>query len=438
MGLQQVTSTKPSNRRQVFLVFAGVCIFNFIGYGIIINCFGMFLAPVSQAMGISVTNISMTHTIRTLCGMGTTLIAGHLMPKCNLRRYLAVVCLGLAFSSFLTAHATLLWQFALCAALLGSFAGLGIYTLVPLVINQWFERSGSYIGIATACGGLGGVVFSPVLAWIIEDFGWQGGYYCITIVVLLGMLPAALFLIRFSPHDVGCEPWKGKCIDSTSTTPSATPLGVGVTLRDARKLPAFYFIIIFFVFVSMVSGAYTHVPSIMETKGFQSLQVGVLNSCYQCGGAIAQLLLGVLSARWGLKRTMSLFLLLISCGLFGLVMASSENYLLAAVAILLFGGGRALGVVVGPILVREAFGQRHYSQIFSSVYTVYLTMCAAATTIYGMFYDHTESYDAVFVLIFGCILFVALACFSTIYHINRSAWRLDSLPQSPSTSFGRG
>ena len=121
---------QQASRRRATAVFLGVCLFNFAGYGLIINCFGLFLSPVSVAQNISITEISLTHTVRTLCGMAGTVLAGRLMPRYDLRKYLALVCLGLAGAAVLTARSTVFWHFMLSAALLGFAAGLGIYTPV--------------------------------------------------------------------------------------------------------------------------------------------------------------------------------------------------------------------------------------------------------------------------------------------------------------------
>lgn len=34
-----------ASRRRGNIVFLGLCLFSFVGYGLIVNCFGMFLSP---------------------------------------------------------------------------------------------------------------------------------------------------------------------------------------------------------------------------------------------------------------------------------------------------------------------------------------------------------------------------------------------------------
>ena len=39
-----------------------------IGYGFIVNCFGIFLLPTSLGLRISAAEVSLTHPVRTICG----------------------------------------------------------------------------------------------------------------------------------------------------------------------------------------------------------------------------------------------------------------------------------------------------------------------------------------------------------------------------------
>ena len=126
---------------------------------------------------------------------------------------------------------------------------------------------------------------------------------------------------------------------------------------------------------------------------------------------------------------MELFLTIIGVGAVGLLLTGSGSVILTGVFALMLGGGRALGVVEGPILVREAFGHRCYNTIFSNLYTAYLTACALTTTIYGLIYDSTGSYTVVFLFILVCIVLAALTVFGSLFCIRRSVWRAAAAAQ---------
>lgn len=387
-----------------WVVFIGVCIFNFVGYGLIINCFGLFMRPMSEAQNISVTQMSLTHTVRTFCGMITTGFAGVWMSKYNIKKYLSFVCCGLGGSALLTALASQFWQFIICAGLLGASAGMAVYTIVPLIMNQWFKEPGSYIGIATSMGGLGGMFFSPILAAVIQQYGWRGGYLLIVLAVLGLMLPISAFLIKFSPEKLGLEPYEGKKKQALSEVPEQNRKNKNIMPQEAKKMPVYYLLIPLFIVVAFISGIYTHIANMVIEKGISSLTSGIMNSLYLGGAAAAQMLLGIFSTKFGLKKTMAAFFVLIGMGVIGFSFSNGASVILIGICCILLGFGRALGVVELPIIVREIFGQKYYSDIFSKLYSIYLTSCALTTTIFGSIYDVTESYTSVVMFVGVCVI----------------------------------
>lgn len=405
---------------RAWLVFAGVCLFNMLGYGLIVNCFGAFLLPTSQGLGISVTEVSLTHSVRTICGTLGSLAAGQLVQRIDLKKYLAGICVALGAAALLTSLSTQLWQLLLCAALMGLSIGMGVYTLVPLVIPQWFRQPAGYIGFATACGGMGGILFAPILTWLMGGYGWKAGYYLMMAVALLIMLPVAVLLIRYSPGSVGLLPYDngrpGKEDAAAGQDPSA-----GATLGQALRSPAFYLIILFFVAVALVSGVYTHMPNMLRERGFADQQTGYLYSFYQLGAAGAQFLVGLLCIRLNIRRTIHLFMGLILVGIVGIGFLDT-GFALTALLVLLVGSGRAVGVVAGPILVRGTFGPRHYNTIFSGVYTSYLAAVAVSTTLYGLIYDASGSYHVAYGVIIACCLVTMLSAQLAAWKGARGRW----------------
>lgn len=408
-------SSKVQERRHpAWRVFVGVCAFNFLAYGLIINGYGAFLLPTSQGTGLSVTAISLTHSVRTICGTFGSLLAGRVIDRFPLKAYLAVVCVVIAGASFFTALSSQLWQLLLSAGLLGWACGMGVYTLVPLVVPQWFTRPEGLMGIATACGGIGGIVFAPVLTGLMESLGWQSGYFTIVGVALLLMLPIAAGLLRYSPSELGLSPcnnekksFGGKASGrrgESAVNPAldSEMAGASLTMGEAVRTPSFYLIAVVFMAVAFISGMYTHFPSMLREEGLSAAATGAMYSFYQVGVASGQLLIGMLSLKLNIKRTMYLFMAMVAAGLLGVVFLSSGPFLLLAFFAILTGSGRAVGVVAGPILVRSAYGQAHYNRIFSTLYTAYLATVAVSTTLYGLIYDQAHSYRNAYVLILLC------------------------------------
>ena len=84
------------------------CIFILAGnIGILQNCLGVFMTPVSEALGIPITGYSLAITINSLVlGLGTPL-ASRIMAKFDVRKILITVvtleCIAYFCNSFWTA-----------------------------------------------------------------------------------------------------------------------------------------------------------------------------------------------------------------------------------------------------------------------------------------------------------------------------------------------
>lgn len=391
---------RKKKTHKAWFVFAGICIFNLIGYGFIVNCFGIFLLPTSLGLRISVAEVSLTHSVRTICGTLGSLVTGYLIHRIDLKKYLACICISIAVAALLISRSTQLWQLLLWSAFLGLLVGMGIYTLVPLVIPQWFRQPERYIGVATTCSGIGGLLFVPILTWLMGKYGWKAGYYLMVAVAILVMFPIALFLVRYSPRSVGLQPYENGKIKKT-TAKIKKDAYVGVSLRQAIRTPAFYLIILFFVSAALISGVYTHMPNMLREKGFTGIQTSYLYLFYQVGTVVAQFLVGMLSAQLNIKRTIYLFMGLILTGIIGIGFLDT-GFAVASLLAFLVGLGRAVGVVAGPILVRSTFGLKHYNTIFSGLYTSYLVTVAISTTLYGLIFDFSNSYRIAYFVIMAC------------------------------------
>ena len=63
------------------------------------------------------------------------------------------------------------------------------------------------ISIAMMGISIGGTVLSPLLSWLIVEFGWRYAYFILCALSLIVLVPIALFVVRRAPQDVGLEPY---------------------------------------------------------------------------------------------------------------------------------------------------------------------------------------------------------------------------------------
>lgn len=381
-------------------VFIGLCVYYFVAFGLIYNGLGMFLTPISQDLNLPFVQVSLSSTIRILTGMVTTAAAGRVLPKVNLKWFLSLNVLFLAGAAFLISSAQSLPLILAGSALMGFAAGFALYAIVPIVLNQWFDRPERYVSIATAVGGAGGIVFCPGITWAIGNLGWRGAYRLVGILVLVVMLPIAFGIIRYSPKEYGLlpEPDKRQRPHADGSRP-----GAGEGSGDSGK-PAFGRFCCFFLFFSagaILSGMYGHIASAFWAKGFTDGQVGILTALYQSGTTLTQLLFGIVSARLGLKKALHLTLPLVAAASLGLLFVPASLLLLTGIFSFLLGAGRAFGVIF-PLVTRHVYGAERFTRVYSGFYAVFLIFTALSASLFGAVYTFAGNYDGVYLLILGC------------------------------------
>lgn len=139
-----------------------------------------------------------------LTGIGA-LGAGALADRFGPGRVIACGAILLAGGLLICSRVTELWHLYLA---FGVLAGLGVsaagWTPCVIVISRWFSvRLGFALGIASGGIGVGIMVVVPLVQLLISSFGWRAAYVSLAGIVLFGLLPVSLLLLRGRPEDLG-------------------------------------------------------------------------------------------------------------------------------------------------------------------------------------------------------------------------------------------
>jgi sugar phosphate permease len=95
------------------------------------------------------------------------------------------------------------------------------------------------MGILTAGGAAGQLVFLPLIAYLVEATSWVVASLLIAAAALL-VLPLAVALLRDRPADLGLAPYGGdRMIEPPTTRSNAAAAAVGA-LRQAARTKAFW------------------------------------------------------------------------------------------------------------------------------------------------------------------------------------------------------
>ncbi|MDQ0201444.1 MFS transporter [Neobacillus ginsengisoli] len=181
---------------------------------------GVLILPLESAFGwdsMSTTfPLAFNLALYGLCGP----FAAAIMEKYGIKRVMVCSLTMLVVGTGLSAWMKNIWEFTLLWGLvIGIGTGFTSSVLGAVITNRWFkERKGLVIGILTASGATGQLVFLPLLAKLATEESWQLTVLVTSLASFFVILLVLLFM-KERPSDVGVLPY-----GATGTTETIEPL----------------------------------------------------------------------------------------------------------------------------------------------------------------------------------------------------------------------
>jgi MFS family permease len=199
---------------------------------------------------------------------------------------------GLALLSFQT---QILHLYIVYGVIVGIGMSLGGMLAMMTVINNWFiiKRSMA-LAVSMASMGLSGVVFSPLLMWMILSFGWRPTCRIIAAAVFVCCVLLPGLLIKNKPGDLGQVPDGPLCLKADEKKTGAAPrkkpytTPVDFTAKEALRTPTLWLLVIYGTLMFFAMNGL--MPN--QIKFLASSEVGI--SYYQASWA-AGILSGVMA-----------------------------------------------------------------------------------------------------------------------------------------------
>ncbi|SER23115.1 MFS transporter [Microlunatus flavus] len=243
-GTSTVSSAPWSRTSRVHRawVVAGVAFAALVGAAAFRAAPGALMVPLNTGLGWSMVTMSAAVSVNLVLYGLTAPFAAALMQRFGLRRVTGVALVLVAAGAGLSVFARAAWQLTLTWGLLVGL-GTGSMALVfaATVANAWFvRRRGLVLGILTAGGAAGQLVFLPVVAYLAEVTSWKVASLVIA-GAALAVLPLVLVVLRDRPSDVGLPPYGGAEVLPPPPPPTRNPAVVALTaLRQAARVRAFW------------------------------------------------------------------------------------------------------------------------------------------------------------------------------------------------------
>ena len=216
-------------------IIAAVCLLVLVGAAGFRSTPALLMEPLNSEFGWSHGVISAAVSLNMLLNGLTAPFAAALMDRFGIRRVAGSALLLMAVGSGATVFMTQSWEMVLCwGVLVGVGSGSMALAFTATVTGRWFlARRGLVTGVLTAASAAGNLVFLPVLAWLISDYGWRSASLTVG-CCSLAVVPIVLLLMREQPADLGLLPYGATEQDVPAEPPASAAGGKG--LRALRVL----------------------------------------------------------------------------------------------------------------------------------------------------------------------------------------------------------
>jgi MFS family permease len=396
-----------------------------VGVGIVMTCvgqgsvssLGVFMQPMSEAMGWSRTGIS-TAALLNFLSMGIgSFLWGALSDRFGTRAVVlgGAILLGLGLLG--ASQATTLAQFQILWLVVGLAVG-SLFAPMTAETMRWFTRNRSLaVALVSAGLGLGSSTVAPLAGWLIAAYDWRTAMLVIGGLAWVLMIPAALLVRR--------PPALAPAVAATASDETADH---GLTVAQALRTPQFAAIALtFFACCSAHSGPIFHMVTNAIDHGVPAMAAATVFSVAGLSALSGRIICGLVADRVGARPTLiaglGLQALAVSFYLFTRDLASF--YVASAVFGLSYGSVMPLYA----ILVREYFGPRIMGSVFGAAAMVSTLGMSLGPWAGGSLYDAFGDYFWLYIGSFGIGL-GAVAIASTF----RPPRLLAAVAPSPSVS----
>jgi len=317
--------------------------------------FGVFIDPLQAQFGWSQGGIGFAYAICSMVSAVVAPLAGNLGDRFGAKKSMLVGIFVYLIGMLATAFVKDLWQFWLTyGVILGVAQAIFLVPLIPAAMI-WFRRHlGLAMGLIMASWGIGPALATPLVAFMIQTFGWSVAFVSIGIASTLMML-ALVSVFKNRPADVG-----GLAYGTfKSDPPLSDKLPPAILLDEFKghmRKTAAYWNMSSIHFLGCVGHAVILIWIIpmATSKGMSAIDASLIFTLFSAVSIVTRLTTPVLCERLGVRTVMTFFYILQGAPVLLLIFSSMDGvFLIFAVSFGVGYGGETGGF---PILNRKYFG----------------------------------------------------------------------------------
>jgi MFS family permease len=325
-----------------------------------INCFSLFLKDWTHAFNAPVSVLALSITIFSAGCAVAAPFAGVAADRYPSKWVFGLALLLLAAFHLTISYATAGWQIiALYALMLPAAVTCAASITASTVVSRWFvHRRGLAMGITAFGLALAGVIFPPVIVWLLPMLGWRVVWRIFAAVIALLVLPLVVAVLRDEPAVEEGARYIG--------AQAPADFGPRLTTREIFRRRNFWIALAVFVPVQcsyMAIGI--NLAPMAASADFSRTLAGIFIASMSISALISKLGAGVAADRFG--NRLPLVAMGLVCGAGVIVLATAARQLpLMVVALVLIGLSQGVWTLMASATAAE-FGARGFGRAFGII-----------------------------------------------------------------------
>jgi MFS family permease len=375
--------------------------------------FGLFIKPMGDDLGIGRATFGWAQTIRQVSSSATSPLVGRLLDRFGGRVMLPTAAIITGAAMIALAFMNYPWHLMLLFAIMGLVGMSGPGALVTSVpVLKWFVLNRGKALSFTALGiPAGALIFVPLTQVFIDAWGWRQAWIALAIIGIAVIVPLAVIFIRRQPEDIGLLPDGIVPAGESDIEYKADQPGiveeVSWSTREAMRSLTLWMLVIAFSIVSLAIGtvALHRIAAFMD-RGLDPTLISFATAFDAVCAGVATFAFGMMVGKIPAR-----FLGAIG---FSLLAGASVLTVYATTIFIMFISMALFGLGIGGMMFLQNFiwadyyGRENVGSIRGIVTPINLTVGGIGAPLAGYVRDATGSYDSVWWIGVGLMVFAAV------------------------------
>ncbi len=362
---------------------------------------GAFLKPMTDDLGWTRAEYTYARTVAQVIMAFTGFFIGAHVDRHGGRRLMLMGIAILSSSLFALSFVQELWHWIVLNGLIMTAGAAMIGNLVVNVtLSKWFvEKRGLAVALASMGVSTAGVVLTPAMTRVIDEFGWRDGWRFMGVGAAVLIVPVAL-MMRRAPEDYGLFP-DGKSpvqVAAGGGQKASLDFASSLTRSEALRTFAFYMLVLAFGMFGLTIGVMLlHTIPFMTDAGYSRSTAAFMITLASIPALVSKPFWGLLMDKTDPKRLASISAFV--TGLSILLITSSVRSGTDAGAyagFLLLGFGWGGMIPLQELIWATFFGRRYLGSVRSAGLPFSLFLGAGAPLLVSEYVDRVGDYDGAF------------------------------------------